>query len=139
MTPSKISNRHMPDYNFLKLTWNIGLSFKGSHIEGNCTRLFPCITLLNRRLLSPRTPLVPSLIWSSLVSPVCVYLVHIAHPGLNRHRPQLGNLCIGPVGWTGRGWPGALNGGSPVSHVDFKKWQCCMSLSLIFHNVICQI
>ena len=33
---------------------------------------------------------------------------------------------------------GALDGGSPMSHVDFKKWQCCMSLSLIFSNVTCQ-
>ena len=23
---------------------------------------------------------------------------------------------------------GALDGGSPMSHVDVKKWQCCMSL-----------
>ena len=28
--------------------------------------------------------------------------------------------------------PGALDGGSPMSHIDFKKWQCHMSLSLIF-------
>ena len=27
----------------------------------------------------------------------------------------------------------------PLSHVDFKKWQCRMSLSLIFPNVTCQI
>ena len=25
---------------------------------------------------------------------------------------------------------GALSGGSPMSHVDLKKWQCRMSLSL---------
>ena len=30
---------------------------------------------------------------------------------------------------------GVLDGGSPMSHVDFKKWQCRMSLSLIFFNV----
>ena len=30
---------------------------------------------------------------------------------------------------------GALDGGSIMSHVDFKKWQCHMSLSLIFLNV----
>ena len=24
---------------------------------------------------------------------------------------------------------GALDGGSPMSHVNFKKWQCCMSLT----------
>ena len=34
---------------------------------------------------------------------------------------------------------GALGGGSPMSHVDFKKWQCRMSLSLIFLNVTCRI
>ena len=33
----------------------------------------------------------------------------------------------------------ALDGGSPVWHVYFKKWQCCMSLSLIFPNVACRI
>ena len=27
----------------------------------------------------------------------------------------------------------------PMSHVDFKKWQCHMSLSLIFPNVTCRI
>ena len=26
---------------------------------------------------------------------------------------------------------GGLDGGSPMSHVDFKKWQCHMSPSLI--------
>ena len=34
---------------------------------------------------------------------------------------------------------GALDGASPMSHVDFKKWQCHMSMPLIFHNVTCQI
>ena len=34
---------------------------------------------------------------------------------------------------------GALDGGRPMSHVDFKKWQSSMSLSLIFPNVICRI
>ena len=29
---------------------------------------------------------------------------------------------------------GALDGGTPMSHVNFKKWQCRMSLSLIFLN-----
>ena len=30
-------------------------------------------------------------------------------------------------------WSVALDGASTMSHVDFKKWQCPMSLSLIFH------
>ena len=30
---------------------------------------------------------------------------------------------------------GPSAGGPPISHVDFKKWQCLMSLSLIFPNV----
>ena len=34
---------------------------------------------------------------------------------------------------------GALHGGAPMSHVDFKKWQCRMSLLLIFSNVTCRI
>ena len=34
--------------------------------------------------------------------------------------------------------PGALDGGSPMSHVDFKKWQSRISLSFIFRNVTCQ-
>ena len=34
---------------------------------------------------------------------------------------------------------GALDGGVPISHVDFKKWQCRMSLSLIFADVPCRI
>ena len=34
---------------------------------------------------------------------------------------------------------GALDGGPPMLPVDFKKWQCRMSLSLIFPNVACQI
>ena len=38
-----------------------------------------------------------------------------------------------------RTFQGALDGGSPMSHVDFKKWQCRMSLSLILLNVICRI
>ena len=29
--------------------------------------------------------------------------------------------------------------GSPMSHVDFKKWQCHMSLSFIFSIVTCRI
>ena len=29
--------------------------------------------------------------------------------------------------------------GDLMSHVDFKKWQCCMSLSLIFPDVPCRI
>ena len=33
----------------------------------------------------------------------------------------------------------ALDEGPPMSHVDFKKWQCRMSLSLIFPNVTCRI
>ena len=33
----------------------------------------------------------------------------------------------------------ALDGGFPMSHVDFKKWQCQMSLSRIFFNVACRI
>ena len=33
----------------------------------------------------------------------------------------------------------ALDGGSPMSHVNFKKWQCCMSSSFILPNVTCQI
>ena len=32
------------------------------------------------------------------------------------------------VGWGG-GYNGALDGGSPMSPVDFKKWQCLLSLS----------
>ena len=32
---------------------------------------------------------------------------------------------------------GALDQGSPMSHVDFKKWQCRMSVSLIFSNATC--
>ena len=38
-----------------------------------------------------------------------------------------------------RGVTGALDGGVPMSHVDFKKWQCCMSLSLGNHHVPCRI
>ena len=34
---------------------------------------------------------------------------------------------------------GALDVGSPMLHIDFKKWQCRMSLSLIFPDVTCQI
>ena len=35
---------------------------------------------------------------------------------------------------------GALvDGGSPMSHVHFRKWQCHMSLSFIFLNVTCRI
>ena len=34
---------------------------------------------------------------------------------------------------------GGLDKGSPMSHVDFKKWQCRMSLSLTLLNVACQI
>ena len=34
---------------------------------------------------------------------------------------------------------GGLDRGPPMSHADFKKWQCCMSLSLIFPNVTCRI
>ena len=34
---------------------------------------------------------------------------------------------------------GVAGGGGGMSHVDFKKWQCRMSLSLIFPNVICRI
>ena len=34
---------------------------------------------------------------------------------------------------------GALDGGPVMSHVDFKKWHCRMSLSLIFPNVTCRI
>ena len=34
---------------------------------------------------------------------------------------------------------GALDRGSPMSHVDLKKWQGRMSLSLIFQNVTCRI
>ena len=33
---------------------------------------------------------------------------------------------------------GALDGGSPMSHVDFMKWQCRMFLSLILPNVECK-
>ena len=33
---------------------------------------------------------------------------------------------------------GPLMGGSSMSHVDFKKCQCRMSLSLIFHNITCR-
>ena len=34
---------------------------------------------------------------------------------------------------------GALDRGVPMSHVDFKKPQCRISLLLIFHNVTCRI
>ena len=38
---------------------------------------------------------------------------------------------------------GALNGGGgggvPMSPVNFKKWQCRMSLSLIYAHVACRI
>ena len=37
-----------------------------------------------------------------------------------------------------RALPG-LFGGFPMSHVDFKKWHCRMSLSLIFFNVTCRV
>ena len=33
----------------------------------------------------------------------------------------------------------ALEGGSPMSHVDFKKWQSHSSLSVTFLNVTCRI
>ena len=39
----------------------------------------------------------------------------------------------------GEGSMVALDWGSPMSPVDFKKWQCRMSLLLIFPNVTCQI
>ena len=34
---------------------------------------------------------------------------------------------------------GALDGGVPMSHVDFQNWQCRMSLSLINAYVPCRI
>ena len=34
------------------------------------------------------------------------------------------------------GWVGALDGGSPMSHVDFKKWQCPLLLFLQFPSQI---
>ena len=43
-------------------------------------------------------------------------------------------------------WPSGLavvgpltGGGLPMSPVDFKKWQCHMSLPLIYARVACQI
>ena len=42
------------------------------------------------------------------------------------------NICMVPI-------YGALDGGSLMSHVDLKKWQCCMSLSLILPNVAWRI
>ena len=49
----------------------------------------------------------------------------------------MGGVGLGGEGVGGRG--GAHDGGPPMLHVYSKKWQCRMSLSLIFSNVTCQI
>ena len=47
------------------------------------------------------------------------------------------NTCTYMVGMVNK--KGALDGGVPMSHVEFKKLQCRMSLSLINPYVPCQI
>ena len=51
-------------------------------------------------------------------------------------------VCEKPLSMYNISELGRLMGGGgrgPMSHVDFKKWQCHMSLSLIFPNVTCRI
>ena len=61
----------------------------------------------------------------SLASPCC--------------RPLWGSLIGMPSGGQLLPSVGALDGGSPVPHVDFKKCQCCMFMSLMFKNVTCRV